>query len=253
MTSLRRRSAGIDRAGRTGTSRVWTREFSASVVALALVIALLGLYGSTYTLTLGSKVAIYAIVILGLTLLVGYGGQISFGHNAFFGVGGYISALATTSWGLDPLVSMVVAAVIAGVATNRFWEIASRRRLKSFPCWRIVAGRWHRPSAVAKRRCCPSRALMSGPSLLLLDEPSLGLAPIMRRRLFERIAVLKQTGLAMIIVEQRAAELLDVSDGLLQMRRGEAVGTTTAADVDAESLARLYFGVASDRFTNHTN
>ncbi|MET7399345.1 branched-chain amino acid ABC transporter permease [Dactylosporangium sp. NPDC005572] len=73
----------------------------------------LGLYGSTYLLSLGSKIAIYAIVILGLTLLVGYGGQISFGHNAFFGIGGYISALATTSWGLSPLPGMLVAALIA--------------------------------------------------------------------------------------------------------------------------------------------
>lgn len=86
------------------------------------------------------------------------------------------------------------------------------------------------------------RALMSGPSLLLLDEPTLGLAPIMRRRLFERLAVLKETGLAMVIVEQRASELLEVADRLLQMRQGEAVATTTTQDVDADALARLYFG-----------
>ncbi|WP_411719687.1 ABC transporter ATP-binding protein [Mycetocola sp.] len=86
------------------------------------------------------------------------------------------------------------------------------------------------------------RALMSGPRLLLLDEPTLGLAPIMRARLFERIAVLKETGLAMIIVEQRAAELLDVSDRLLQLQRGEAVGIVEAGDVDVEALAQLYFG-----------
>lgn len=105
-------AAGTDR---TATGRVWTRGFSVSIGLFALVVALLGLYGSAYALTIGSKVAIYAIVILGLTLLVGYGGQISFGHNAFFGVGGYISALATTSWGLSPLVGMLVAALIAGV------------------------------------------------------------------------------------------------------------------------------------------
>ena len=92
-----------------------------------------------------------------------------------------------------------------------------------------------------------ARALMSGPSLLLLDEPTLGLAPIMRQRLFERLAVLKTTGLAMIIVEQRAAELLDVSDRLLQMRQGEAVGTTSVDEVNAESLARLYFGLSGVR------
>jgi ABC-type uncharacterized transport system ATPase subunit len=45
-----------------------------------------------------------------------------------------------------------------------------------------------------------------------------------------------------VIVEQRAAELLDVSDRLLQMKQGEAVGIASAGDVDAEALARLYFG-----------
>lgn len=88
-----------------------------------------------------------------------------------------------------------------------------------------------------------ARALMSGPVLLLLDEPTLGLAPVMRQRVFERLAALKASGLAMVIVEQRAAELLDVSDRILQMRQGEAVGTTDAADIDAQGLAQLYFGV----------
>lgn len=100
-----------------------------------------------------------------------------------------------------------------------------------------------------------ARALMSGPSLLLLDEPTLGLAPIMRARLFERLGLLKEAGLAMVIVEQRAAELLEISDRLLQMRQGEAVGTTTSGEVDAESLARLYFGVAPEpdaAITPHT-
>lgn len=90
-----------------------------------------------------------------------------------------------------------------------------------------------------------ARALMSGPKLLLLDEPTLGLAPIMRATLFERLAVLKERGLAMVIVEQRAAELLEVADRVLHMKQGEVDGTTDAADVDAESLARLYFGVAT--------
>ena len=89
------------------------------------------------------------------------------------------------------------------------------------------------------------RALMSGPSLLLLDEPTLGLAPIMRRRLFERLALLKDTGIAMVIVEQRASELLEVADRLLQMRQGEAVATTSTEDVDADTLARLYFGAGA--------
>lgn len=107
-------------------TRVWTRGFTAGIVALVIVVGAAGLYGSPYILTIGTKVAIFAIVIVGLNLLVGYGGQISFGHNAFFGVGGYTSALATTSWGLSPLVGMlvgigiaIVLAVVAGFPTLR--------------------------------------------------------------------------------------------------------------------------------------
>lgn len=97
-----------------------------------------------------------------------------------------------------------------------------------------------------------ARALMSGPALLLLDEPTLGLAPIMRRRLFERLALLKGTGIAMVIVEQRASELLEVADRLLQMKQGEAVATTSTKDVDAEALARLYFGAGTESETTST-
>jgi branched-chain amino acid transport system permease protein len=98
---------------RPGT--VWTPGFIIGVVLLAATVIVLGLYGSTYILALGSKVAIFAIVILGLVLLVGFGGQISFGQNAFFGIGGYVAALASTSWGLPPLVGVILGALLACV------------------------------------------------------------------------------------------------------------------------------------------
>jgi branched-chain amino acid transport system permease protein len=97
---------------------VWTPAFAVAVAALILLVGIVGLFGSPYTLTLGSQVAIFAIIILGLNLLVGYGGQISFGHNAFFGIGGYISALATTSWGISPISGMLTAALITIVVAT---------------------------------------------------------------------------------------------------------------------------------------
>jgi branched-chain amino acid transport system permease protein len=106
---------GVSGPGARAGGRVWTRAFTAGLIGLAVVVVLTGLYGSPYILTIGSKVAIFAIVIVGLNLLVGYGGQISFGHNAFFGVGGYISALATTSWGLSPLLGMLAGVVLAAL------------------------------------------------------------------------------------------------------------------------------------------
>lgn len=78
----------------------------AAVIAGAFVL-------SPYELTVLAQIGIFAIVILGLNVLVGLTGQISFGHNAFLGIGAYLSALATTQWGFSPL-----AGVAAGVAVS---------------------------------------------------------------------------------------------------------------------------------------
>ena len=56
------------------------------------------------------------------------------------------------------------------------------------------------------------RALMSGPRLLLLDEPSLGLAPLMVERIFATIAALKAQGLTILLVEQNVHQALGVAD-----------------------------------------
>ncbi len=57
-----------------------------------------------------------------------------------------------------------------------------------------------------------SRALMSGPSILLLDEPSLGLAPLVIRDIFTAIRQLRSSGLTIVLVEQMAKQALGVAD-----------------------------------------
>ncbi len=56
---------------------------------------------SEYSITIGTLIAIQAIVACGLNVIVGYAGQISLGHAAFFGIGAYASALLTTAGGLS--------------------------------------------------------------------------------------------------------------------------------------------------------
>ncbi len=60
---------------------------------------------------------IYCLITIGLSLLMGYAGQISIGHAAFFGIGAYISAILTVRYGLNPwpcmLIGMIVTAVVA--------------------------------------------------------------------------------------------------------------------------------------------
>lgn len=91
----------------------WTGGFVAPFAALLVVVAWGGLGLSAYGLTVMAQIGIFGIVILGLNILVGFAGQISFGHNAFMGVGGYFSALATTQWGLSPIFGVLVGIVVA--------------------------------------------------------------------------------------------------------------------------------------------
>ncbi|WP_305046739.1 branched-chain amino acid ABC transporter permease [Geoalkalibacter sp.] len=68
-----------------------------------------------YTLGLTNLIAIYALVVLGLNLFIGYAGQISLGHAAFFGLGAYGSAIATTTHGLPPWPAMVLVAALTAL------------------------------------------------------------------------------------------------------------------------------------------
>jgi branched-chain amino acid transport system ATP-binding protein len=76
------------------------------------------------------------------------------------------------------------------------------------------------------------RALMANPTLLLLDEPSMGLAPILVERIYETIAEINQQGTTILLVEQNANFALDVS------KRGYVLETGTVALSDESSKLR---------------
>jgi branched-chain amino acid transport system permease protein len=63
---------------------------------------------------LAIMIGIYTIVTVGLCLLMGYTGQVSLGHAAYFGMGGYISAILSTTYNVNPWLAMLIAAVITG-------------------------------------------------------------------------------------------------------------------------------------------
>lgn len=67
------------------------------------------------------------------------------------------------------------------------------------------------------------RALISGPSLLLLDEPSLGLAPIIVEQVFEVIQKLRDSGMTILLVEQNAGKALQISDRTYILESGQIV------------------------------
>ncbi len=95
------------------------------VWGLTLALALFPLVeDNPYILGISNLAAINLIVVLGLNLFVGYAGQISLGHAAFFGLGAYGSALMTTAWGLNPWLAMLLAALgVALVTLALGWPI----------------------------------------------------------------------------------------------------------------------------------
>jgi branched-chain amino acid transport system ATP-binding protein len=87
------------------------------------------------------------------------------------------------------------------------------------------------------------RALMSGPRLLLLDEPSLGLAPQMVGRIARIVREIHDQGTAVVLVEQNATMALDVADHAAVLEVGRIALTGSAAELAAsEDVQRLYLG-----------
>lgn len=87
------------------------------------------------------------------------------------------------------------------------------------------------------------RALMLDPLLLLLDEPSAGLAPLLVSTIFEKIVEINQTGVAMAIVEQNAKEALKMADyGYVLAMGRNVLDDTGEALLDNEEVGRLYLG-----------
>ena len=90
------------------------------------------------------------------------------------------------------------------------------------------------------------RALMSRPRLLMLDEPSLGLAPLVVRDIFRVIAGLRETGVSILLVEQNARAALQVADYGYVLETGEIVVEGRSADLAADSrVIESYLGLVS--------
>jgi branched-chain amino acid transport system ATP-binding protein len=89
-----------------------------------------------------------------------------------------------------------------------------------------------------------ARALMLNPSLLLLDEPSEGLAPLIVREIVEVLRTLKREGLAVLLIEQNLRAALDLGDRHYVMSKGQVCFTGTSAELEGnEQVLRDYLSV----------
>jgi branched-chain amino acid transport system ATP-binding protein len=89
-----------------------------------------------------------------------------------------------------------------------------------------------------------ARALMAHPRLLLMDEPSMGLAPVLVEDIFETIQSINQEGTTILLVEQNAQMALTVADRGYVLQSGEIVLQDTAANLrQNEMVQKAYLGI----------
>ncbi len=88
---------------------------------------------------------------------------------------------------------------------------------------------------------CVGRALMGRPRLLLMDEPSLGLAPKLVRQIFDLVAMIRETGTAILLVEQNAKAALRVADQAYVMESGRIVLQGSAAELAEDPRIRAAY------------
>jgi branched-chain amino acid transport system ATP-binding protein len=128
------------------------------------------------------------------------------------------AAAASGAWPLDRIY-------------GAFPMIARRRRQRAF----TLSGGEQQAVAIA-------RALASGPSLLLLDEISLGLAPLVVGELYETLAGLRSAGATLVIVEQDLRRAMDACDHLICLLEGRVALAAPVAGVSRDEVVAAYFG-----------
>ena len=90
------------------------------------------------------------------------------------------------------------------------------------------------------------RALMSRPKLMLLDEPSLGLAPLLIEEIFRVIREINRTGTGILLVEQNAAQAIRIADYGYVLEAGRLVLEGSASDLQAnDNVQQLYLGIST--------
>ena len=135
-----------------------------------------------------------------------------------------------------------------GATIRRDGEIASDLEaiFSEFP---VLAERRRQPAGLLsggeQQMLAIARALMSRPRLLMLDEPSLGLAPMALARIYDRLTAIRLRGAAILVAEQNAARAFAVADRVLIMSRGSFSLSGRPDEIKAHrDFDGAYFGVA---------
>jgi branched-chain amino acid transport system ATP-binding protein len=212
-------------------------------------------------------------VVFGVSLVVGAGQAVALlGRNGM----GKTTTIRTIVGALRPTAGSVqVAGVgVAGLAAHRicqlgvgyvpegrriFKHLTVQEQLSAFAyrargrrAWRIAEIFDLFPALVTRRRSpggllsggeqqmlAIGRALMTAPSLLILDEATEGLAPMVRRQIWTVLGALKRDGLAILIVDKNLTDVLALADSITVLEKGRVAWCGEAASFGVETQRRL--------------
>jgi len=92
--------------------------------------------------------------------------------------------------------------------------------------------------------CAIARALMSNPKMLLMDEPSAGLAPVIVQQVFELVQQIREKGFTVLIVEQNIQQVLKVVDRAYLLEVGSIKASGSASELlGSDEIRKAYIGV----------
>jgi branched-chain amino acid transport system ATP-binding protein len=138
--------------------------------------------------------------------------------------------------------------LLLGAHGQRGRAAVSERLDRVFELFPVLGERTRLPAASLsggqQQMLAIGRALMADPKMLLLDEPSLGLAPIVTRQLFDTLRVLHDAGVSILLVEQNARMALELADRAYVMERGSVTVEGPAAEMlEDERVQAAYLGL----------
>jgi branched-chain amino acid transport system ATP-binding protein len=208
------------------------------------IVALLGANGAGKSTTLRSIMGLVADV----RGAVRFHGQDVLGHRTEDIVR---SGIAMVPEGRRVFASLTVAENLRlGAASRRDREGIQATQETVFSLFPVLKERYRSDASTLsggmQQMLAIGRALMAGPKLLLLDEPSLGIAPLLVDRIFDLLAQLPETGVTLLLVEQSIDGALALADRAYILRTGHIVLSGDAKELRARTdLRHEYLGMAT--------
>lgn len=139
--------------------------------------------------------------------------------------------------------------LLLGGYSSRGWSLRQKGLSDVFTMFpRLADRRGQRSNTLSggeRQMLAIGMGLMAQPRALLLDEPTMGLAPILRRELGVAVSAIAASGVTLVVVDQDLELLYAVADRLYAMERGRVTGETSKGEVmSPHELSELYFGVS---------